>query len=74
MENDEDEKYNRINPDIFNEIKEFTPEMEELLEAFLGDVGDMAGKILKQIEEIDPSLKDETEPEEIEPSVKDTGE
>jgi hypothetical protein len=56
MENNE--KKREINPDIFKNIKEFTPEMEELINGFISDVADTTDKILKAIEEIDPTVKD----------------
>jgi predicted nuclease of restriction endonuclease-like RecB superfamily len=58
MENDE--KKHKINPDIFKNIKEITPEMEELIDKFINDVGETAEKILKTIEEITPPAKDDS--------------
>jgi hypothetical protein len=56
MENNE--KNYKINTEIFKNIKEFTPEIEDAIDEFICDVGDTTDKILNAIEEIAPTLKD----------------
>jgi hypothetical protein len=51
---EEEDKTHKINPEIFKDIKEITPEMDALIDEFISDVAETTDKILKAMENIDP--------------------